>query len=1007
MADFDPDAFLNGPSEPKAFDPDAFLKMAPAAPVAAPKFQQRQHAYRESLWAGPIEVPAGQVAPGPDLSAERHTPRQIAEKWGQVGKGVAKGVPASIAGGMAGDVEGLARVPLHAAFGVSPETTIPTTEQGGYLGPKGLELMNPAANPEETAGMAIGSMIGPGAALKALKLGRGMLPARVPAESPPPLPAPRAAPLGFETIDNMTGKAPVGPQTPPVLPTAPPGSPVATAREGSGARLLPPDVPHVPGPALPATESRSAGAAGISPIENVSPETIALLRKNFADEGVTPWTVEQRLEEMSPHQALGEFSPLTETHMGAVAASPGQAKLEVVNFLGQRSKEAKDRIRATFDHYFNETENLAQLKRSREIDQQKAANPLYKAFKELTIAPTDAMKELIPRLDAAGAFSEARALAGVKGVPWEQNYFTPGVQKTYPTAESWDLVKQALDSKIEQSFKDGRPTKWTRAYTELKSELVNAIDNHPDQRVAGVWKEARQAFAGPAQISEAEKLGRKFFTIDHDELPFMTAGYSDGQMAAFRSGVRKELENLLGKPGKTELRTMNQILSENNQQKLRWIIGDQETENLVRSIEHEHAMHGAPTRIHGGSQTALRQEAQKVWTPQDALGDFSAGDVLNTAGSAVMHPIGTAMKVASKVGLSKHTANQEAKFARMRDEAARLYTLQGPERDAVIRYLTAPAPTLHAKGGRVIKRAAGGRIAHANINHSPTEAQKEAGNYAKDHVKIHGLDITIENARGKKRSGVGRDGKRWSVRMPAHYGYLKNSNGADGDHVDCYIGPNIKSPRVYIIDQANADNGRFDEHKCMIGFGAKKQAIETYKRGFSDGRGHERIGHVTEMSIDQFKQWLSDGDTTKPLKRAAGGRAEGGEVSYDTALTPEEELQFQTWKQQNAPRDSGFDYDLRGAYKAGVVPAGPEAGVNEGHWPDTYKKPNHPTFSTQSKYAKDRPDLAGSWNGNQYIPTSRADGGLTGWVDNGNASSFEVAASRVRKSVIRKPAHAS
>jgi len=86
---------------------------------------------------------------------------------------------------------------------------------------------------------------------------------------------------------------------------------------------------------------------------------------------------------------------------------------------------------------------------------------------------------------------------------------------------------------------------------------------------------------------------------------------------------------------------------------------------------------------------------------------------------------------------------------------------------------------------------------------------------------------------------------------------------------------------------------------------------------------------------------------------------------YETNLSPEEETKFQDWKQKFAPNDSGADYDLRGAYKAGLEPD-----ATTGHWPDTFKKPNHPTFSDQSMYAKDRPDLAGHWaeDGKTYIP---------------------------------------
>lgn len=78
-------------------------------------------------------------------------------------------------------------------------------------------------------------------------------------------------------------------------------------------------------------------------------------------------------------------------------------------------------------------------------------------------------------------------------------------------------------------------------------------------------------------------------------------------------------------------------------------------------------------------------------------------------------------------------------------------------------------------------------------------------------------------------------------------------------------------------------------------------------------------------------------------------------ADYDTKLSPDDEQRFLAWKQQYAPRDSGQDYDLRGAYQEGLQPD-PETG----HWPDTYKKPNHETFSDESKYANYR---AGKWTG--------------------------------------------
>lgn len=271
------------------------------------------------------------------------------------------------------------------------------------------------------------------------------------------------------------------------------------------------------------------------------------------------------------------------------------------------------------------------------------------------------------------------------------------------------------------------------------------------------------------------------------------------------------------------------------------------------------------------------------------------------------------------------------------------------------------------------------------VNVNPTEAQKLAGNYRKGHIKVHGLDITIENPRGSTRSGTSPEGKKWTSRLPNHYGYVKKSEGADGQHVDVFIGPHLKAPNVYVIDQHDPRSGGFDEHKCLIGFGSRTQATEAYVRAFSDGKGRRRIGHVESMTIDRFKEWLRDGNTKVPVRRAEGG---GVLDDYNTVVP--DERAFQAWKMQNAPQDSGFDYDLRGAYAANM-----QRDPANDHMGDRFKKPNHPTFSDQSQYAVgDQRDRAGSWVGPEgpgqtFVPpvATRATGGRA--YAGGGAPSFD------------------
>lgn len=144
----------------------------------------------------------------------------------------------------------------------------------------------------------------------------------------------------------------------------------------------------------------------------------------------------------------------------------------------------------------------------------------------------------------------------------------------------------------------------------------------------------------------------------------------------------------------------------------------------------------------------------------------------------------------------------------------------------------------------------------------PTQAQIEAGNYKKGHIKVHGLDIAIENPRGSERRGTDPDGNKWAHTMSDHYGYIKRTVGADQENIDTYIGKNHDSDKVYVVDQIDQGTDGFDEHKVMLGFDSQEEAITAYKSNFDKGW---KVGPVNEMTRDQFKDWLKSSDTTKPV----------------------------------------------------------------------------------------------------------------------------------------------
>lgn len=148
----------------------------------------------------------------------------------------------------------------------------------------------------------------------------------------------------------------------------------------------------------------------------------------------------------------------------------------------------------------------------------------------------------------------------------------------------------------------------------------------------------------------------------------------------------------------------------------------------------------------------------------------------------------------------------------------------------------------------------------------PTEAQREAGNYAKGHLSLHGLDIAIENPAGTRRR------PEWPP-LAHHYGYIKRTEAADGDHVDVFLGPRAEDPElpVFVVDQVDK-NGRFDEHKVVLGAATKAEAQDIYRANYE--KGWDRDREIVEMTMDQFKDWLANGDTTKAAAKAAQRKIE-------------------------------------------------------------------------------------------------------------------------------------
>ena len=205
----------------------------------------------------------------------------------------------------------------------------------------------------------------------------------------------------------------------------------------------------------------------------------------------------------------------------------------------------------------------------------------------------------------------------------------------------------------------------------------------------------------------------------------------------------------------------------------------------------------------------------------------------------------------------------------------------------------------------------------AKVDTNPTEAQKEAGNYRKGHIKVDGLDITIEQPKGSIRRGTDANGKQWESEMHNTYGYIRGTESVDGDHIDIFLSDNPTEGKVFVVDQVNKD-GSFDEHKVMYGFSDMESARQAYLSNYEEG--WQGLGNITEVSKEEFKKWIdSSKRKTKPFAEYTSVKTQD-----DTQTQKPTEIPRLTEKEKREQRKqelrNKIKAKLRGQLNVGVDP---------------------------------------------------------------------------------------
>ncbi len=94
--------------------------------------------------------------------------------------------------------------------------------------------------------------------------------------------------------------------------------------------------------------------------------------------------------------------------------------------------------------------------------------------------------------------------------------------------------------------------------------------------------------------------------------------------------------------------------------------------------------------------------------------------------------------------------------------------------------------------------------------------------------------------------------------MQNTYGYIRGTEGVDGDHIDVFLSDDIdgwNGRKVFVVDQYNED-GTFDEHKVMLGFNEADAAEAAYFANYDRNWAKKHKTVLTGVNLEEFEKWI-------------------------------------------------------------------------------------------------------------------------------------------------------
>lgn len=372
--------------------------------------------------------------------------------------------------------------------------------------------------------------------------------------------------------------------------------------------------------------------------------------------------VQARLLKLGPEATILDAAGASTRQLADTLASlPGRAKDSIEALIHSRQAGRAGRIVGAADEALG-TNGRAYTATLEALDSAKKADakPFYDALKDLSVRADPELNALLQAAEKAHGGAETLAKLRQE-LPIDLSKLKPGDDVPFAAL---DRVKQSLYDLAQSSKGEfGKATNISSAYDALRVRLTQKMDAlSPKNADGSIYAQARNAYAGPSQLSDAVMAGRGAMKTDALAVADLTKGMGAGEMEAFRVGALQAIRDKVGtEAGQTSILKMWKEPATSD--KLREIFG-----NNYRAFAAEVAKEARLKLMEStgrGSQTAARLNGA---VDLDALG--AAGNL--AAGVATSNP---SRALAATANLWNKVQTPET----VRNELARGLLMRGPQ----------------------------------------------------------------------------------------------------------------------------------------------------------------------------------------------------------------------------------------------------------------------------------------------------------------------------------------